>query len=30
MGNNEKDVLLDVKNLKTYFKLASGTARIRR
>lgn len=27
MGNNEKDVLLDVKNLKTYFKLASGTAR---
>lgn len=27
MENNEKDVLLDVKNLKTYFKLASGTAR---
>ena len=27
MENNEKDVLLDVKDLKTYFKLASGTAR---
>ena len=27
MENNEKDVLLDVKNLKTYFELASGTAR---